>query len=110
MNLPLRTPPRPRRDRSPPSPRWRRSPPSSAGGGQRSPCAPQRCGQSRLGASFQKAPPSPGSPPRSEEHTSELQSRENLVCRLLLEKKKRHIYHYSILHQQTKLAAKQTHD
>src|SRR5690606_40148714 len=26
--------------------------------------------------------------PRSEEHTSELQSRENLVCRLLLEKKK----------------------
>src|SRR5436309_12675396 len=29
-------------------------------------------------------PPSP----RSEEHTSELQSRENLVCRLLLEKKK----------------------
>src|SRR5690606_37302117 len=25
--------------------------------------------------------------PRSEEHTSELQSRENLVCRLLLEKK-----------------------
>src|SRR5690606_39450121 len=29
---------------------------------------------------------SPGT--RSEEHTSELQSRENLVCRLLLEKKK----------------------
>src|SRR5690606_16566662 len=28
-----------------------------------------------------------GQPPRSEEHTSELQSRENLVCRLLLEKK-----------------------
>src|SRR5690606_39483256 len=28
--------------------------------------------------------------PRSEEHTSELQSRENLVCRLLLEKKKQH--------------------
>src|SRR5690606_40401078 len=28
---------------------------------------------------------------RSEEHTSELQSRENLVCRLLLEKKKREI-------------------
>src|SRR5436309_13731774 len=27
------------------------------------------------------------STPRSEEHTSELQSRENLVCRLLLEKK-----------------------
>src|SRR5215475_7134735 len=30
--------------------------------------------------------------PRSEEHTSELQSRENLVCRLLLEKKKKNIY------------------
>src|SRR5690606_41361396 len=28
---------------------------------------------------------------RSEEHTSELQSRENLVCRLLLEKKKKEI-------------------
>src|SRR5690606_41713923 len=27
---------------------------------------------------------------RSEEHTSELQSRENLVCRLLLEKKKQY--------------------
>src|SRR5690606_17770988 len=30
-------------------------------------------------------------PERSEEHTSELQSRENLVCRLLLEKKKNKI-------------------
>src|SRR3712207_7226821 len=29
--------------------------------------------------------------PRSEEHTSELQSRQYLVCRLLLEKKKNHI-------------------
>src|SRR5690606_40635694 len=29
----------------------------------------------------------PGRPLRSEEHTSELQSREKLVCRLLLEKK-----------------------
>src|SRR3712207_6866649 len=28
--------------------------------------------------------------PRSEEHTSELQSRQYLVCRLLLEKKKQH--------------------
>src|SRR2546422_6844750 len=33
---------------------------------------------------------------RSEEHTSELQSRLHLVCRLLLEKKKKksHTYHY----------------
>src|SRR5690606_30833298 len=30
---------------------------------------------------------------RSEEHTSELQSRENLVCRLLLEKKKHNCFH-----------------
>src|SRR5690349_23407338 len=30
---------------------------------------------------------------RSEEHTSELQSRRDLVCRLLLEKKKRYIVH-----------------
>src|SRR5690554_6958115 len=30
----------------------------------------------------------PGYPDRSEEHTSELQSRPHLVCRLLLEKKK----------------------
>src|SRR5690606_25447153 len=30
---------------------------------------------------------------RSEEHTSELQSRENLVCRLLLEKKKDRTQH-----------------
>src|SRR5688572_32337336 len=29
------------------------------------------------------------SDPRSEEHTSELQSQSNLVCRLLLEKKKK---------------------
>src|SRR2546430_12569610 len=29
---------------------------------------------------------------RSEEHTSELQSQSNLVCRLLLEKKKIHVY------------------
>src|SRR5436305_7310763 len=29
-------------------------------------------------------------PPRSEEHTSELQSRPHLVCRLLLEKKNQH--------------------
>src|SRR3712207_7199521 len=29
---------------------------------------------------------------RSEEHTSELQSRQYLVCRLLLEKKKKNVY------------------
>src|SRR5262252_10365424 len=30
--------------------------------------------------------------PRSEEHTSELQSHSDLVCRLLLEKKKKRVY------------------
>src|SRR5258708_19109393 len=32
---------------------------------------------------------------RSEEHTSELQSPDHLVCRLLLEKKKTEIYRYA---------------
>src|SRR5439155_19575569 len=35
-----------------------------------------------------RARPAGGLAPRSEEHTSELQSRGHLVCRLLLEKKK----------------------
>src|SRR5207302_6312829 len=34
---------------------------------------------------------------RSEEHTSELQSRENLVCRLLLEKKKKKKKNHDII-------------
>src|SRR2546422_7022332 len=33
---------------------------------------------------------------RSEEHTSELQSRLHLVCRLLLEKKKKNIHHFQV--------------
>src|SRR5690606_39856795 len=37
---------------------------------------------------FTHKPASCGKRKRSEEHTSELQSREKLVCRLLLEKKK----------------------
>src|SRR3712207_7066386 len=36
-------------------------------------------------------------PLRSEEHTSELQSRQYLVCRLLLEKKKKYYYIQIIL-------------
>src|SRR2546430_12764619 len=35
---------------------------------------------------------------RSEEHTSELQSQSNLVCRLLLEKKKRIVHCHTICH------------
>src|SRR5215217_8303151 len=49
------------------------------------------------GGSRRPGPAAPGSGPRrrwprSEEHTSELQSRQYLVCRLLLEKKKKNIY------------------
>src|SRR3712207_6982229 len=45
------------------------------------PCAPSL----RMAA---RTPTGPGPASRSEEHTSELQSRQYLVCRLLLEKKK----------------------
>src|SRR5436309_9043779 len=38
-------------------------------------------------ATSRARPSQPAATRRSEEHTSELQSRENLVCRLLLEKK-----------------------
>src|SRR5699024_12671579 len=60
--------------------------------------APRRCGDG--GSAAVSASPGPGAcarsrhwrygggGPRSEEHTSELQSRFDLVCRLLLEKKK----------------------
>src|SRR5437588_3913339 len=42
---------------------------------------------------------------RSEEHTSELQSHSDLVCRLLLEKKKKTKYKhkYKIIKQQTQM-------
>src|SRR5690606_41601515 len=51
--------------------------PACPGAIQAMPCGPRR-----------QAQPSSRAQARSEEHTSELQSRENLVCRLLLEKKK----------------------
>src|SRR5438046_5665370 len=41
------------------------------------------------------SPPLSSIPRRSEEHTSELQSLTNLVCRLLLEKKKVNLTYYS---------------
>src|SRR3712207_7176184 len=75
--------------RSPPPPRARTSSAASARS-KSNPCPPPpnpaRCCRPR--------PPNDGQPsrrrrraPRSEEHTSELQSRQYLVCRLLLEKK-----------------------
>src|SRR5690625_6386686 len=42
-------------------------------------------------------------PFRSEEHTSELQSRDHLVCRLLLEKKKKHTIDSTIFLNMTKV-------
>src|SRR5438270_3191541 len=42
-------------------------------------------------------PSVPGAAARSEEHTSELQSQSNLVCRLLLEKKKKEAIHVQVL-------------
>src|SRR5690606_41792958 len=48
-------------------------------------CPPYGTWKLRRWQSGQEGPA--GCRPRSEEHTSELQSRENLVCRLLLDKK-----------------------
>src|SRR5437588_6689077 len=54
---------------------------------------PARCVPSRTPGALGGAPAPPASAPmqavRSEEHTSELQSHSDLVCRLLLEKKKK---------------------
>src|SRR6266702_3698862 len=44
--------------------------------------------RTRLSPAARRWPPAPPSRRRSEEHTSELQSRGQIVCRLLLEKKK----------------------
>src|SRR3712207_8796571 len=57
---------------------WERG---DAGGASRG----DECGIPRRRGSRRRRPSS-----RSEEHTSELQSRQYLVCRLLLEKKKKH--------------------
>src|SRR3989449_3305367 len=61
---------------------------SAAGGGNVAPGAP---GSLPVGPGATDSTGRPGRPARSEEHTSELQSRLHLVCRLLLEKKKKKI-------------------
>src|SRR2546430_13465432 len=66
-----------------PGTRRRRSPPAA---GSSSAAARSDAGARR------GAPRSYGRKSRSEEHTSELQSQSNLVCRLLLEKKKHKTY------------------
>src|SRR5258708_23948651 len=59
----------------------------------RSPLPPSPPSGPPLGTYFSRRKlmqPAPPFPERSEEHTSELQSPDHLVCRLLLEKKKNH--------------------
>src|SRR5206468_6033280 len=68
-------------DALPISRRALRAPPTRRWPGRR----PPEVGCGRTSTSYLRRTPSW---PRSEEHTSELQSRSDLVCRLLLEKKK----------------------
>src|SRR5207302_9162380 len=51
--------------------------------------SPRDCARVEAGTDSFRLPAGSSDRHRSEEHTSELQSRENLVCRLLLEKKKK---------------------
>src|SRR3712207_9000882 len=69
---------------SPPACATTSSAPSAPGVG--SDGAKRRTGEQASRRHPTQTPP----PPRSEEHTSELQPRQYLVCRLLLEKKKNH--------------------
>src|SRR3712207_7647796 len=80
---------------APPTSKSRPWPPISSS----SPCPPSRIAPPA--PAFRRS--SPSLPERSEEHTSELQSRQYLVCRLLLEKKKKHEYptHVSFEHTTT---------
>src|SRR2546421_3538390 len=54
-------------------------------------CSPLRC--VGMGLMDRSGEQNPRASVRSEEHTSELQSRSDLVCRLLLEKKKKQKTH-----------------
>src|SRR2546427_2715399 len=65
------------------TPSWPSPPPQPH---QRLPSRSQRMPSGMPGAAFTKR--------RSEEHTSELQSQSNLVCRLLLEKKNKNDLEY----------------
>src|SRR3712207_8217878 len=72
---------------SPPKPRYRKLAVRGLGG-------PRRVGGALWPRAAPWASPDPlGVGLRSEEHTSELQSRQYIVCRLLLEKKKRQRTH-----------------
>src|SRR5437870_7656777 len=69
-------------------------------------CAARHDGSDRCPARKRCSQP-PAPTPRSEEHTSELQSRGHLVCRLLLEKKKKKGF---IIHKQQKKTNCRTHN
>src|SRR3712207_9345192 len=60
------------------------------GGAERSALNPSPLPSATTRAPCEKKPPRSSDRGRSEEHTSELQSRQYLVCRLLLEKKNNH--------------------
>src|SRR5690554_7156883 len=69
-----------------------RSPPSSVSSttwGRPASMRPMRAASAPAGSARQAVSAASASSGRSEEHTSELQSRPHLVCRLLLEKKKK---------------------
>src|SRR5947209_11477982 len=75
-------------------PIWGRRPPVAGRSGLS--CSPSKRGAAMAGRPAREAPSRFSVPEgtstrgsRSEEHTSELQSRQYLVCRLLLEKKKK---------------------
>src|SRR5256886_6399962 len=80
------------------SPSQRKGRPTIVSAAQRA-SGPNRCAAAaricalatRLAPAFAAAYAASTTSPRSEEHTSELQSQSNLVCRLLLEKKKKPI-------------------
>src|SRR6266498_1870222 len=93
---------------SPPTaPCWPRSAGSSPEpSGPASSPPPRRC-CAGTGASSQARGPTRAVARRSEEHTSELQSRPHLVCRLLLEKKKKKQYHFYSKKKQKKTKKKQ---
>src|SRR2546427_7217394 len=70
-------------------PAWNRTVPYGSTRHTRRPCQiqPLPCKPCSTPSPGWPCPPTPNA--RSEEHTSELQSQSNLVCRLLLEKKKK---------------------
>src|SRR5690606_41791131 len=73
------------------TPRLHDALPICCAGSSAAPCATAGCWAcaSRSSTSWSRPWSGRWARPRSEEHTSELQSREKLACRLLLERKKR---------------------